>query len=134
MHFCGTLRNRDVAREATWTYLRRSRKSAPMAAPSKGAKNLGQFREETDFAGSGADYHGETIGFLVWAVDDDNAADGFDQNRLVMVADQVCEFSLAGLVERRNAQFEQFVMVERRVDFPVQVFGQSFLAYDDHRL
>jgi hypothetical protein len=63
-----------------------------MAAPSKGAKNLGQFREETDFAGSGADYHGETIGFLVWAVDDDNAADGFDQNRLVMVADQVCEF------------------------------------------
>ena len=57
-----------------------------------------------------------------------------DQDRLVMGADQVCELSLAGLVERWDAQFEQFVMVERRVDFPVQVFGQSFLAYDDHRL
>jgi hypothetical protein len=30
---CGTLRNRDVAREPTWMYLRRSRKDVPMTAP-----------------------------------------------------------------------------------------------------
>jgi len=33
--FCGTLRNRDVAREPTWRYSRRSRKNIPMTAPSK---------------------------------------------------------------------------------------------------
>ena len=124
----------DVARQPTWMYSRRSRKTFTTAAPSKGLKNLGQFRKETGFAGSGGDYRGEAVGFAVGAVDDDNAADGFDQYRVVMVADQVREFSLAGLVEGRNAQFEQFVMVERRIDFMVQVFGQSFLAYDDHWL
>ena len=124
----------DVARQPTWMYSRRSRKTFTTAAPSKGFANPGQSAEESVFAGSGGDYWGETVGFLVGAVDDDNAADGFDQYRVMMVADQVCEFSLAGLVERWNAQFEQFVMVERRIDFMVQVFGQSFLAYDDHRL
>jgi hypothetical protein len=34
--FCGTLRNRDVAREPTWMYSRRSRKEFPMAAPLLG--------------------------------------------------------------------------------------------------
>jgi len=31
--FCGTLCDRDVAREPTWMYLRRSRKRNLMAAP-----------------------------------------------------------------------------------------------------
>ncbi len=105
-----------------------------MTAPSKGLANQGRCREEEIFAGSGGDYWGEAVGFAVGAVNDDNTANGFDQGRVVMVADQVREFSLAGLVEGWNAQFKQFVMVERRIDFMVQVFGQSFLAYDDYRL
>jgi hypothetical protein len=32
-YLCGTLRNRDVARKPTWTYLRRSRKDIPMTVP-----------------------------------------------------------------------------------------------------
>ena len=39
--FCGTLRNRDVAREPTWTYSRRSRKEFPMAAPLLGRYSAG---------------------------------------------------------------------------------------------
>jgi len=33
---CGTLRNRDVARVPTWTYLRRSRKAVSVAAHRHG--------------------------------------------------------------------------------------------------
>jgi len=124
----------DVARQPTWMYSRRSRKTFTAAAPSKGLTNQGQYREESVFAGSGGDYCGEAVGFVVEAVDDDNAADGFDQGRVVMIADQIREFSLAGLVEGWNAQFKQFVMVERGIDFLVQVFGQTFLTYDDDRL
>jgi len=36
--------------------------------------------------------------------------------------------------ERRNAQLEQFVMIQRGVDFRVQIIGQTFLPDDDDRL
>ncbi len=84
--------------------------------------------------GSGADDCGEAIGFLVGPVDDDDAADSLDQYRVVLGAKLLREFALAGFVQRRDAQLEQFVMIQRRIDFLVQVFRQAFLTYDDDRL
>jgi len=56
--------------------------------------------------GSGADGCGEAITFLVGSINDDYATDTLYQDRLVLVTDQFTKLAFAGLVQRRDAQFE----------------------------
>ena len=49
------------------------------------------------------------------------------------LADQPGEVVFTRFVQGRDAQLEQFVMIERQVDFLVQVIGESFLTYGDDR-
>ena len=76
----------------------------------------------------------KTVDFGIATVDHDDVANGFNQVCLVMLAQHFCQLAFAGLVVARDTQLEQFMMIQRRFDFVMQILAEALLTDGDDRL